>query len=120
VPWYIANDLRYGTLPISRPAARRFHAVVAGFSLALWLFLLVAETCTPLHAWLHGGSIPENDSCAIAALAHGNVELVSFGDSLAVPVTPIENSSWLIVFHCSSVIAFLPAGRAPPSPCTVS
>jgi hypothetical protein len=105
---------------MSRPAARRVHAAVAVFSLALWLFLLVAETWTPLHAWLHGGSIPDNDSCAIVALAHGTVESASFGDSLTAPSAPIEYTPRLEFFHFSSVIAFLPAGRAPPSLCTVS
>jgi len=105
---------------MSRPAARRVHAVVAGFSLALWLFLLVAETCTPLHAWLHGGSIPDNDSCAIVALAHGNVESASSGDSLTVPIATIEHTPSLGVVYFSSVIVFLPSGRAPPSLSAVS
>jgi hypothetical protein len=86
----------------------------------LWLFLLVAETWTPLHAWLHGGTIPDNDNCAIVALAHGTVDSVSTGDTICVPIAIIEYAPRLEAFHFSSVFAFLPAGRAPPSLCAVS
>jgi hypothetical protein len=86
----------------------------------LWLFLLVAETWTPLHAWLHGGSIPDNDNCAIVALAHGTVDSAPAGDAVTTTIATIECAPRLEIFHFSSIISFLPPGRAPPSLCTVS
>jgi hypothetical protein len=112
--------LRYGVLQLSRPTRRRVHAAVAGFSLGLWLFLLVAETWSPLHAWLHGGSIPDNDSCAIVALAHGTVDCGAPGDFVTLPVAVNDFIPGLESLHFHSAIAFLPAGRAPPSLGTVS
>ena len=54
---------------------QRFYAATAILSLAVWLFMAAAETCIPLHAWLHGGAIPDNDDdCAIVALIHGKIE----------------------------------------------
>jgi hypothetical protein len=83
--------------------------------LTVWLFMAAAEVWTPLHAWLHGGTIPDNDDdCAIVAIAHGKIETAMCTVPVAVPVawievTPrIENS----VF-CPSP-AFLPDGRGPP------
>jgi hypothetical protein len=83
-------------------------------SIAIWLFMAVAEVCTPLHAWLHGGAIKDNDDCAVVAVAHGAVEIVACATPAAVPliwieiVPPIENIEFV------SSIAFLPDGRGPP------
>lgn len=59
---------------ISRRLRLRLHAATAVLSLAMWLFMIAAEAYTPLHAWLHGGSVPDDDDCAIAALTHGTPE----------------------------------------------
>ena len=61
--------MRQTLQPVTRRARQRLYAVAAVLSLALWLFLMVAETWTPLHAWMHGGAIPENDECAVAVFA---------------------------------------------------
>ncbi len=96
-----------------RPRQHLFM-VAGGLSLTLWLFMAAAEVSTPLHAWLHGGTIPENDDCAIVAIAHGKVETIVCAATTAVPVIgieialPIENS----VFFPSAF--FLPDGRGPP------
>ena len=56
---------------------QRLYAAMAVLSLALWLFRAAAEACTPLHAWLHGGTVPDRDDCAIVAITHGKVEPVT-------------------------------------------
>lgn len=91
------------------------YAATAVLSLAIWLFLAAAELCTPLHAWLHGGAIPDNDDdCAIVAIAHGKVEAVTCAAPVAVAVTWIEVVPRLefSVFHPAMVL--LPDGRGPP------
>ncbi len=116
---YIANDLQLVN-PMNRSWRPRWHAVVAGFSLALWLFMAAAEACPTLHAWLHGGAVPDQDDCAVVAVAHGKVETIVADIPVVVPVTTLE-----IIFlpefsapHTASVI--LPDGRGPPVFCTVS
>ena len=93
---------------------QRLYLAAGVLSLAIWLFMAAAEVCTPLHAWLHGGTIPDNADCAIVAIAHGKVETVVCAAPAIVPVIgieiipQIENS----VFYPS--LAFLPDGRGPP------
>jgi len=106
--------LRYGSPPFNRQTRRRLYAVSAVFSLILWLFLAVAETYTPLHAWLHGGAIPENDDCAIVLLTHGSVHATTDDASLTTPVTWIASTPQFALHAFSPVISHLPAGRAPP------
>jgi hypothetical protein len=111
---YFANDLQLVN-PISRRRRRRLHAATALLSLAVWLFMAAAEVCPPLHAWLHGGSIPKDDSdCAVLAIAHGKVETVVCAAPAVVPVVWIEIVPRLefSVFRPASV--FLPDGRGPP------
>jgi hypothetical protein len=105
--------LRYG-VPINRRLRQRLHAATAVLSLALWLFMAAAEAYTPLHAWLHGGSIPDNDDCAVVAITHGKVETVVCDTPAVVPVTWLEIVPRIefSVYHPAT--AFLPNGRAPP------
>jgi hypothetical protein len=93
---------------------RRSHAAVAMLSLVLWLFMSVTEVCTPLHAWMHGGTIPENDDCALVAIAHGKVETVVCAAPVVVPVTGIEIVPRLEFSTFRPTIACLPDGRGPP------
>jgi hypothetical protein len=90
-------------------------------SLAVWLFMAAAEIYSPLHAWLHGGTIPEDDDdCAIVAIAHGKIEAVSTDISVPVPIT------WIEVTPRVEFSVFIPAninlslGRAPPALLAVS
>lgn len=101
--------------PINRRTRQRLHAVVASLSLVLWLFIMVAEICTPLHAWMHGGSIPDGDDCAVMVLAHGKVESVICDAVAAQPVTWIEVTRHIKFLVFSPAIAFLPDGRGPPA-----
>ncbi len=97
------------------------HRASAGLSLALWLFMAVAENYTPLHAWLHGGTIPDNDDdCAIVAIAHGKIETIACDIPVVVPVSWIEVTPRLEFPVFSMAIAFLPNGRAPPALSAVS
>ncbi len=77
--------------------------------------MVAAELCTPLHAWLHGGTIPVNDdNCAIVSLAHGKVATVVCAASAVVPVIGIEITPRREFFSFCPTSALLPAGRGPP------
>jgi hypothetical protein len=89
-------------------------------SLAMWLFLAVAEVCTPLHAWLHGGSIPDNDDCAVVAIIHGKVDLSPVPVPVVAPTTFVEAPPVIICFISSATCELLPLGRAPPAPSSIS
>lgn len=83
-------------------------------SLAVWLFVATAEVYAPLHAWLHGGTIPDNDNCAVVAVTHGDLNVVTCEAPAVIPVIWLEivpriESS---VFHPST--ALLPDSRGPP------
>lgn len=83
-------------------------------SLALWLFMAVAEEYPALHAWLHGGTIPDNDDCAVVAIAHGKVETATFAALSVLPLPGIE----IVLKADASVFCptpvLLPDGRGPP------
>jgi len=118
---YIANSLQFKTCQFNRRTRERFYVATGVLSLAIWLFLAAAEIHPPLHAWLHGGTIPDDDDdCAIVAIAHGNVDSVACDVPAVVPVTWIEVVPRIefSVFH--KAMAFLPDGRAPPFPCFAS
>lgn len=90
------------------------HTATAALSLAMWLLLTVAEAYPALHAWLHGGTIPDNDDCAVVAVAHGKVETVACDVPAVVPVATVE----IVLLPVFSVFrpagVFLPDGRGPP------
>ena len=75
--------------------------------------MAAAESCTPLHAWLHGGAIPEDDDCPIAQIHAGSVEHVA----LAVAAT--VSCGFLVAARPALVSPFvaslpLPDVRGPP------
>ena len=100
--------------PNNKRLRLRLRTATAILSLAVWLFMTVAEANTPLHAWLHGGSIPDDDDCALVAISHGKVETVAVAAPALVPVVWIEITPRIdfSIFHTAT--AFLPDGRAPP------
>jgi hypothetical protein len=101
---------------ISRRIRQRFYLAAGVLSLAVWLFMAAAELYTPLHAWLHGGTIPkEDDDCAIVAIAHGKIETVSTDIAVPVAITWIEVTPQIEFSVFSSTITLLPNGRAPPA-----
>ena len=72
---------------LSRRARRILFAASAILSLAIWLMLTVAESYRPFHAWLHGGTIPDNDDCAIVMILHGKVDTATV--IVDIPVPPV-------------------------------
>ncbi len=116
-PAITANDLRYRKCQFNRRTRERIFFATGVLSLALWLFMATAEICTPLHAWLHGGTIPDNDDdCAIVAIAHGQY------DSPISDIPTVAQTNWIeatpprVEFSIySPAIENLPQGRAPPA-----
>jgi len=101
--------------PISRRTRHRLFVAAGVLSLAVWLFMAAATVCTPLHAWLHGGTIPDNDNdCAIVAIAHGKVETVVCAAPAVVPVIGIEVAPRIEISVLRPTTVFLPDGRGPP------
>lgn len=107
--------MQNGKRPISRCVRHRLFVASGVVSLALWLFMAAATVCTPLHAWLHGGTIPDNDNdCAIVAIAHGKVETVVCAAPAVVPVTGIEITPRIEISVYRPTTVFFPDGRGPP------
>lgn len=84
-------------------------------SLAVWLFMAAAEIFSPLHAWLHGGTIPDNDTkCAIVSIAHGKVATILCAAPAVVPVIGTEIAPRIEISVYRPTTAFSPDGRGPP------
>jgi hypothetical protein len=110
-----ANRLQREKCSISHPTCRHIFLAAGVLSLSVWLFMATAEWCTPLHAWLHGGTIPDNDEgCAVIAIAHGKVETVGGPAPAIVPVMGIEIGPRLQFSMVCPARAVLPDGRGPP------
>jgi hypothetical protein len=100
---------------INRRTRQRLFLAAGVLSLALWLFMAAAEVCTPLHAWLHGGIIPDNDDdCAIVAIAHGKIETALGTGPVAMPVTWIKVAPRIEILVFRPITSFLPDSRGPP------
>jgi hypothetical protein len=98
---------------MSRSVHQKWCAAVALLALALWFFLLGAEAWTPLHAWMHGGTIPVDDHCPIAQLQQGEV------DHFAAAVVLAAFIGFAIVIRFTFSVPFvasfpLPNVRGPP------
>ncbi len=105
----------YRQRPFNRRTRERIFLAAGILSLAVWLFMATAEICTPLHAWLHGGTIPkDDDDCAIVAIAHGKIEAAPCAAPAVLPVT------WIEIAERAELFVFIPAdknllpGRGPP------
>ena len=106
---------------INRRTRERIFFAWAVLSLAVWLFMAAAEIYSPLHAWLHGGTIPEDDDdCAIVAIAHGKIETVTCDIPVVVPITWIEVTPRIEFSIFIPVNTNLSFGRAPPALLSVS
>jgi hypothetical protein len=107
--------MQYVAQRINRRTRQRLFLAAGVLSLAIWLFMAAAELCTPLHAWLHCGTIPkDDDDCAIACIAHGKIETAPVATPLAAPVVWIEAAPRIEFSIISTAITLLPNGRAPP------
>lgn len=99
----------------SRRTRRSLFAATALLSLAIWLTLTVAESCRPLHAWLHGGTIPDDDDCAIVMIIHGKVDVsVAIVDVSVVQVVLVDEVLEPPLIFAPVDYSLLP-GRGPPS-----
>lgn len=91
--------------------------ILAGLALGLlsWMLLLMAaEVHEPLHRWVHGGVIPDDDDCAVVLLATGKAS-VSATAATVIPVLVVM-VALLPTFVLPLVLKLpLPPGRAPPS-----
>jgi hypothetical protein len=113
--------MRYAAHHVNRRMRQRLYVAGGVLSLAVWLFMAAAELYTPLHAWLHGGTIPEDDDdCAIVAIAHGKIETAPVAVPITAPVVWIEVPLRIEFTVVSTTITLLPNGRAPPSFSAVS
>ena len=99
---------------MSRRTREYLHRATGLLALFVWLFMATAEICTPLHEWLHGGTIPDDDDCPVVAVAQGHVDSAL---SEVPPVTPVLLTE---IIQRVEVIVFvplekpLPNDRAPP------
>ena len=100
---------------LSRRARVYLHCATGALSLFVWLFMATAEICPPLHEWLHGGAIPDDDHCAVVAIATGHVHVGVCEVQPPAPVTLIEITprAEVTVFVPSEKVQ--PNGRAPPA-----
>src|SRR5208282_2777502 len=108
----IANRLQYGRCQVNRRLRQRFYVAATILSLATWMFMAAAEVWTPLHAWLHGGSIPDNDECAIVAITHGKIETTPCDVPAVVSATWVETTPRIEISFFSTAVEYLPQGRA--------
>jgi hypothetical protein len=99
---------------LSRRTRGYIHRVAGAVALFVWMFLWTAEICPPLHAWLHGGSIPDDDDCPVVAVATGHVPVAVPEVQAPLPVNVIEITprEEVTVFVFSEKV--LPNDRAPP------
>jgi hypothetical protein len=88
-------------------------AFVALGVLGTWLLLTTAEVHEPLHRWLHGGTIPDDDDCAVVLLATGKVDVAVVTATAAPVAVAIIALVQTYVLPLVPRLA-LPMGRGPP------
>lgn len=101
-------------LELNRRTRVYLHCATGVLSLSVWLFMATAEICPTLHAWLHGGSIPDDDDCPIVAIASGHVHAEVFTAQAPAPVSLIEIAVRPQIADFVSSEKVLPNDRAPP------
>jgi hypothetical protein len=106
--------------PVTAGGRPWFVKAAAALSLAVWLFMVAAEICPSLHAWLHGGAVPDNDSCAVALMNHGKLETVICAAPVVVPVIGIEIAPRIEFSVFRPVTVFFSGGRGPPAASSLS
>jgi hypothetical protein len=91
------------------------HRATGLLALFVWLFMATAEVCPPLHAWLHGGTIPDDDDCAVKMLAAGHVHVGVCEVQPPMPVHWVEITPRVVVTVFVPAEKALPNDRAPPA-----
>jgi hypothetical protein len=100
---------------LKRRTRMYLHCATGALSLFVWLFMATAEICPPLHAWLHGGTVPDDDDCAVVAIATGHVHTGVCEVQPPAPVTLIEITTRPPIFVFVPSEKVLPNDRAPPA-----
>lgn len=102
---------------LNRRTRQYLHRATGVLALFVWLFMATAEICPPLHAWLHGGTIPDDDDCPVVAVAlgHVHVEVCDVQPVIPVPIIEVTPRAKVTVFVPTEKT--LPNERAPPSLC---
>src|SRR5215469_4505066 len=75
---------------LNRPTRGNIFRVTGAVALFVFLFMWTAEIYPPMHEWLHGGSIPDDDDCPVVAIATGHVHITVAEVQAPAPVTLIE------------------------------
>jgi hypothetical protein len=103
-------------MPFQLSRSRRgfIFRVTGAVALFVFLFMWTAEICPPMHEWLHGGSIPDDDDCPVVAIATGHVHVVVAQVQAPAPVNVIEITPCVEVTVFVPSLKILPNGRAPP------
>lgn len=99
---------------MSRRARVYLHCAAGAVALFVFQFMWTAEICPPLHAWLHGGTIPDDDDCPVVAVAAGHVHVTICHVEPVIPVAFIEITQQEIVAVFVPSEKVLPNERAPP------
>ena len=99
---------------MSRRTRECLHRATGLVALFAWLFMSTAEFCTPLHEWLHGGAIPDDDDCPVMAIAQGHVDSTVTEVPPVMPVLLGEITPRVEVIAFVSSDKILPNDRAPP------
>jgi hypothetical protein len=102
---------------LSRRTRGYIHRVTGAVALFVFLFMWTAEICPPMHEWLHGGSIPDDDDCPVVAIATGHVHVAVAEVQAPAPVNVIEITPRVEVTVFVPSEKVLPGGRAPPLFC---
>ena len=102
---------------MNRRTRRYIHRVAGAVALFCWLFVSAAEYFPHIHAWLHGGTIPDDDDCAVVMLAAGHADMAALEVQLAEPVIYIEITPRVEIAVFVPVEKILPNERAPPLAC---
>jgi hypothetical protein len=102
---------------ISRRTRGYVHRVAGAVALFVFLFMWTAEISPPLHAWLHGGSIPDDDDCPVVAIATGHVHMAIVEVRAPAPVNVIEITPRVEITVFVPSEKLLPSERAPPLSC---
>jgi len=104
---------------MSRRTREYLHRATGAVALFVWLFIGTAEICPPLHAWLHGGTIPDDDDdCPVVAVAHGHVHVTICQVEPEIQVSLVEITPRVEVTVFVPFEKNLPNGRAPPESCS--
>ena len=104
-------------IQLSRKTRSYLHRATGLVALFAWLFMSTAEFCTPLHEWLHGGAIPDDDDCPVMAIAQGHVDSTVIEILPVMPVLLEEITPRVEVITFVSSDKILPNDRAPPASC---